>query len=167
MKIMPLIKWDDVIKEALEMFLHSTNYAYFYGAKGVILTDITMNYLWNAEPAYFSKYDEAMKKRIFNYSRGKIGFDCSGFVGKLVKDMTWSGGIWEHCYDKKTNLYLGDAGSIVYKPGHIGIDIGYGYYLHMPSELHSVELGRFLENTVDWRGCGKHDNVDYTGANNR
>lgn len=159
--------WDEIIKKALEMFLHSDTYAYFYGAKGQVLTDNLMEYLWNTEPEYFKKYTDADKKRIFAYSRGKIGYDCSGFIGYLFGDMTWSAGIWEHCYDKTDNVYEGVAGSVVYKPGHIGVDIGYGYYLHMPSEMHSVCLGRFKENTVDWKGSGKHRYIVYTGADNR
>lgn len=161
------IKWDDAIKTALDMLEHADKYAYFYGAKGAELTDYVMNYLWNSEPVYFSRYNEQQKKEIFDYSRGKIGFDCSGFVGKCVDDMTWSRGIWDHCYDKKVDVFQGVAGSIVYRTGHIGIDIGYGFYLNMGRELHSVELGRFKEHIISWEGCGKHYNIDYTGANNR
>lgn len=160
-------KWDDVIKVALDMLEHSDKYAYFYGAKGQRLTDAVMEALWKAEPVYFSRYNAQQKAAIFEYSRGKIGFDCSGFVGKCVGDMTWSRGIWDHCYDKKTDVYQGVAGSIVYKTGHIGLDIGYGFFIHMGREMYSVELGRFKENTVKWEGCGKHRNVDYAGANNR
>lgn len=159
--------WDEAVKTALEIYLHRDNYAYFYGAKGQVLTDDLMTYLWNAEPKYFAKYNETDRKRIFNYSRGKIGGDCSWFVGKCIGDMTWSGGIWSKCYDINPDVFKGVAGSVVYKPGHIGIDIGYGFYLHTPSELHTVELGRFKEWTVDWNWCGKHSYIDYNGADNR
>lgn len=43
----------EVIKKALFMFYHRDEYAYFYGAKGQVLTDDVMNTLISLEPAYF------------------------------------------------------------------------------------------------------------------
>lgn len=43
----------DVIKKALFMFYHRDEYAYFYGAKGQVLTDEVMNTLISLEPTYF------------------------------------------------------------------------------------------------------------------
>ena len=162
-----MIKWYDVIKEALRMLQHKDEYAYFYGAKGQILTDAVMEALWQAYPEHFSRYTAADKKRIFDYSRGKIGYDCSGFVGMCVGDMVYSGALIEHCNYIAPSLADGVAGSILYKPGHVGLDIGYGFYLHMPTEGHSCELGRIREMVVPWTKSGQHRNVDYTGADAR
>lgn len=160
--------WDEVVKAALEIHLHKDQYAYFYGAKGQVLTDAVMNALWNAEPKYFKKYTAAQKKAIFDYSRGKIGLDCSGFTARVTGCNTWSGEQWNRCTNKKTDLALGPAGSLLYFPGHVGLDIGYGYYLHFPSEGKSCELGRFKENTCPWTGTGMLTGyIDYNGATNR
>ena len=164
---MDKIMWYDAIKTALYILLHASDYAYFFGAKGQVLTDSVMEALWNAYPNHFSRYTAAEKKRIFNYSRGKIGYDCSGFVGKCVGDMVYSGALIEHCPVKARTIAEGVAGSIVWKQGHVGLDIGYGFYVHFPAELHSCELGRFSENKVPWERSGQHKNLDYTGADAR
>lgn len=160
--------WDEVIKDALAIHLHKDKYAYFYGAKGQVLTDSVMEALWQAEPAYFKRYSAAQKKAIFDYSRGKIGYDCSGFVGAVTGCMMYSGAQWDKCTVRSTNLAKGPAGSLLYKPSHVALDIGYGYFLHFPSEMHSCELGRIKENTVPWTGTGMLTGyIDYTGATNR
>ena len=160
--------WDEVIKDALSIHLHKDKYAYFYGAKGQVLTDSVMEAFWQAEPAYFKRYSAAQKKAIFDYSRGKIGYDCSGFVGAVTGCMMYSGAQWDKCTARSTNLANGPAGSLLYKPGHVALDIGYGYYLHFPSEMHSCELGRIKENTVPWTGTGMLTGyIDYTGSTNR
>lgn len=159
--------WDNAVKQGLSIYLHKDNYAYFYGAKGQVLTDAVMESLWNAYPSHFGKYNASEKKKIFNYSRGKIGYDCSGFVGKCVDDMVYSGALIEHCPVKAPSLAEGVAGSVVWKPGHVGIDIGYGFYLHFPSEMNTCTMGRFVENTIPWEKSGQHGNIDYTGADAR
>ena len=160
--------WDQVIKDGLYYLLHADRFAYFYGAKGTYLSESAMQALWDAEPSYFRKYSEADKKYIFDYSRGKIGYDCSGFIAKLTGCNTYSGAIWSRCTDKTLNPFEGPAGSILWKPGHVGLDIGYGYYIAFNSEGHSCQLGRISENVIKWEGSGKLSGyIDYEGATNR
>lgn len=159
--------WYDAIKKALEILEYKENYAYFFGAKGQVMTDEVMEYLWEAYPNHFSKFTASDKKRIFNYTRGKIGFDCSGFVGHCVGDMVYSGALIEHCDHIAPSLAEGVAGSILYKPGHVGLDIGYGFFLHFPGEGRTCELGRIREGYIPWTKSGQHRNVDYTGADAR
>ena len=166
-------RWDEVVKDALEMHLHKDRFCYFYGAKGVgPLTDAQMEALWAAEPGYFSKYSAAQKRAIFDFSRGKIAYDCSGFTAKLTGDMSYSVAQIGHCTNKKSDMALGEAGSLIFttfggKGRHIGVDIGYGYYLHFTREGESCELGRFIEGTTPWEVSGLCPLVDYTGATNR
>lgn len=160
--------WDEVIKYALAYHLHKENYAYFYGAKGQVLTDDAMNRLWAAEPGYFSRYSDGQKRMIFDWSRGKVGLDCSGFIAKITGCNTYSGAIIGKCTQISTDISSGVAGSILWRPGHVGIDIGYGYYLHFPSELHSCELGRIREDTISWEKTGLlTPYIDYKGADAR
>lgn len=163
-----MILWDDAIKKGLEVLTYKDNYAYFYGAKGAVLTDVIMNSLWDAYPEYNKQY-ENIKKAIFDYSRGKVGFDCSGFVGMIVGEpYTYSTGIFEHCDKVGTNLFEGVAGSILYKPDprHIGIDIGYGFGLHFPNYMRSCEMFR-IKDYKEFKYTGEHRNIDYNGATNR
>lgn len=156
----------EVIKKALLMFYHKDEYAYFYGAKGQRLTDETMNALIAEQPSYFGKYDTATLERIKNYSRGKIGFDCSGFVSDVVGFANYSTGHY-HAGAEKTTPLLGTEGNGLYtsfggKGRHVGIDIGYGFFLHIPKELHTIELGRICE--YEWEHSFHFANINYEGA---
>lgn len=158
--------WRNVVKEAEWMHVHKDAYAYFYGAKGQVLTDAVMESLWNAEPDYFKRYTAAQKKKIFNYSRGKVGFDCSGFIAKITGCNAYSGAIWEKCREKTTPA-LGPAGSILWKPGHVALDVGLGFGIEMGAELFSVEMFRISEHVPKFEASGKLKTfIDYEGATN-
>lgn len=159
--------WRDVIKEGLSMHVHADQYAYWYGAKGEKLTDQVMLSLVQQEPAYFSRYSEAELKRLMKWSKNRIGFDCSGFIGKITGCNTYSGAIWSRCSKKSKNLYEGPAGSILWKPGHVALDIGLGFGIEMGAEGHSVEMFRISENLNRFEGTGQLVTyIDYTGADN-
>jgi len=166
------------IQRGLNAYRNRDAYAYFYGAKGQMLTDAVMEALWQAEPAYFARYNATQKKEIFNNSRGKIGYDCSGFTGWVCTgDHQYSTGQINNC-SVITTPALGVAGSLLYttfggKGRHIGIDIGYGYCLDMgyestnaivASNNHSVRLTRIAETA--WEKSGQSNVLDYTGASN-
>ena len=156
----------DIIKKALLMFYKKDEYCYFYGAKGQRLTDETMNALISAEPSYFAKYDTATLDKIKNYSRGKIGYDCSGFVSEVVGAENYSTGHY-HAGAEKTTPLLVTEGNGLYttfggKGRHVGIDIGYGFFLHVPKELHTIVLGRIAE--YNWEHSFHFANTDYKGA---
>lgn len=156
-----MISWITVVKNGLNMLVHSGEYAYFYGAKGEKLDRVTMERLYTAYPNRYSGWTNEDKERLFAYCEGKIGYDCSGFVGTLTGDMTYSGAQISHCLIT-TTPQGGVAGSILHKNGHVGVDIGYGYFLHMPAEFRTVEIGKISE--YDWEKSGEHTYVDYTGA---
>lgn len=159
--------WSEVVKQALQMHVNKDKYAYFYGAKGCKLTLETMQALWESSPSYFKRYTEKQKEEIFRYSLGKIGYDCSGFIGKITGCNTYSGAIWSRC-DYKTTPALCVGGSILWKPGHVGLDIGIGgFFIHMAVEGSSVEMGRISNGQVKWESAGRLTGyIDYTGAIN-
>ena len=156
----------EVIKKALTMFYHRDEYAYFYGAKGQVLTDEVMNTLISLEPSYFSKYTTQELCAYKAFSRGKIGLDCSGFVSAVVGVQNYSTGHYHDGAEKTTPL-LGTEGNGLYssfggKGRHVGIDIGYGFFLHMPKEGHTIELGRIAE--YEWEHSFHFANINYEGA---
>ena len=161
---MAKITWDNAIKNALEILQNKDNYAYFMGAKGQVLTDDLMEYLWSYYTTYFFMFFATQKKQIFNYSRGKIGFDCSGFVGKCIGDMSPSWELINHSTIMTTPV-KGVAGSVLYKTGHVGLDIGYGFFLHFPVEMQSCTLGRIRE--YNWQTSGQNKYINYDGADSR
>lgn len=160
--------WDQVIKDALYYLVHKDEYAYFYGAKGQVLTNEMMDYLIASEPNYWKRYSSDTIQKIKSFSFMKTGFDCSGYIGQVTGCRAWSGSIWERCTHKSTNLYSGPAASILWKPAHVALDMGYGYFLHFPSELHSCEIGRISENANFFQGTGMLKTfINYEGATNR
>lgn len=155
-----------VIQNALQILYTKNQYAYFYGAKGQLLTEATMNALIQAEPNYFSQYTKQQLEDIKNFSRGKIGLDCSGFVSYISGEEGYSISLYEHC-KVKTTPQLGVEGSLLFttKGGvgrHVGIDIGYGFFLHFPKEGRTCELGRIRDYV--WEHSGQLSTIDYTGA---
>lgn len=154
----------DVLKKIARMEVEKEKYAYFYGAKGEILTDDKMHELVRQYPAYFKKYSQEQLEEIYDYSRGKIGFDCSGFTTYVTGVSGNSSAQWGKAHNKTSNLVSGVAGSILYKTGHIGIDIGYGIFVHFPTEGHTIE--RQYISKYNWTGTGLAQGVDYTGSDN-
>lgn len=157
------IGFNEVIKKALSILATKENYAYFYGAKGIKLTDANMDYLIKTEPNHFARYSAEDLQRIKDYSRNKIGYDCSGFITAITGTVGNSTTQWSKCV-KNASPALGFAGSILWKPGHIGIDIGYGKFLHFPSEGHTCEMGTIAE--FPWEASGEMTNINYWGASN-
>ena len=170
-----LRSWKTVINNAITAF-KSGKYVYFYGAKDIVLTEENMNYLMAAEPTYFDRYNNEEKKQIIRNSLGKIGVDCSGFVGWVCTgDKQWSTGQINNC-SKYTSVKDGVTGSILYttwggKGRHIGLDIGNGYCLQAGYESTDANIkagraGIFLSpigNTA-WEKSGESRVVNYTGA---
>lgn len=156
----------DVIKNALQMFNDKYKYAYFYGAKGQRLTTDTMDALIAAEPDYFKRYNQSELATIKNYSLGKIGYDCSGFINAITGQTNYSTGYYESC-PIKTTPKDGVEGSCLYTTfggtgRHIGIDIGKGFYLHMAKEGQSVTFGKISDYA--WETSGQIKNIDYNGG---
>lgn len=155
--------WVDVVKNALAVYAERDKFAYFMGAKGEKLTDERMETLWNAYyNEHFHKYTDEQKKQIFDYSRGKIGYDCSGFVGGLVSDASGSWGQIENCIATSEDVISCAPGCILWFPGHVGISVGYGYCLHFPTEGATCTLSRV--DAVGWTKYGYHKNINYLGA---
>ena len=148
------------VRDALKWYEHRDDIAYFFGAKWVILTDAVMDYLIEQENWYFKRYDEKQLKAIKEWSRGKVGADCSAYICKSIGcDMISSAQLWARC-NNKTGVKECKAGSLLRYPDHIGLDIGYGYCLHIGKELESIRLEK--NDKLGWIGGGEFDLLDYS-----
>ncbi len=154
-----------ILRRAFALYVKRDQYCYFYGAKGQVMTDAAMDALIECEPAYFSQYTKTQLKKIKDYSRGKIGYDCSGFVGACVGKMEWSGALWGDCKNK-TSVKDGKAGCILYRKGHVGLDIGYGYAMDCPKEGRTFEIFKNEPSDRNFTGAGEFYLYDYSEANN-
>ena len=126
--------YNDIVNAAATLYTNRNKYCYFYGAKNVVLTDERMEALWNAEPNYFKRYSAAQKQAIFDYSRGKIGLDCSGFVCLVLEN---AGVITRSQWTYSTAL-IGKCTNITTNPASDSADAGFVVRLvHLP--LNAVE----------------------------
>lgn len=160
-----MITWDAAIKKALYMYWKRDQYAYFYGAKGETLTESAMDYFIRTYPDHFKRYTAAQLKDIKAWSAGKIGYDCSGFTGACIGSWKNSTGQFADCVEVSDNLAMGPAGSLLWRPGHISLDIGYGYFLHMPTEGRTIELSKI--SAYGWEKTGKSILINYEGSDYR
>lgn len=175
-------KWDDAIKNGLRAYTQREKYAYMYGAKGQVLTLELIDYFINAAPDHFKKYSAEELNQIRRNSVGKIGYDCSGYVGWVCTgDKHYSTAQFENSSFRTQDMVAGVAGSILYTTyggigRHIGIDMGYGYCLDMAYESTDaniregkagIRLYKILDNVTPWEWSARSNVLDYTGANNR
>ena len=159
----------DIISKATEMYLNRNNYAYYYGAKGQRLTDDVMSFLESYYKGYFLKYSAEELEKIHNFSRGKIGYDCSGFIDALTGQNMYSTAYFVNSLNK-TSPKDGTWGNILYTTfggtgRHIGIDIGAGRFLHMPREGQSVTYGLIAD--YPWAKSGQIKGVSYFLTSNK
>lgn len=151
----------EVSARALEMYNNREKYAYLYGAKGQIGTDDFVRSMFAAYPDYYARYSSEMKEEIVKYCRGKILYDCSGFVCECagIPDV-YSGKLLEDGKKKTKNMLDGKEGWLCYKKGHVGIDRGDGTFLHIFGEMHTIEPKRFSD--YDWTDQCRIAGVDYS-----
>lgn len=167
--------WFQVIKDAIQMLMDRNKYAYFYGSKGIVLTNEVMEALWNAEPMYFKRYTAEEKRQIFKNSLGKIGYDCSGFVCKVTGETGYSSSIYAK-RTAETTLAEGVAGQFLYTTWggagrHIGIDAGMGFCIDMGYEstdenvrLHRDSVHLYRITDVAWEHSFQTNAVNYNGS---
>ena len=159
----------DIISRAADLFSSADDFAYMYGAKGQVLTDATIRALMAAEPVYYSRYSDEQLREIYDFSIGRIGIDCSGFINLLTGTTNWSTGYWLESLNK-TDPGSGTWGNILYTTfggtgRHIGIDIGQGRFLHAPKEMHSIEMGMIAD--YPWESSGQIKGVSYFLTGNK
>lgn len=165
-----MTNWKVVVETAKKIYAEKDKYAYWYGAKGQVLTDAVMDALIAAEPNYFKRYTTAQIKQLKDWSRGKIGLDCSGFVCYVLKqagcliEQTYSTALINCCTIKQEPLLIPAAGILYRCPAatgrHVGIDIGGGKFLHMAKEGSSIEMGDNHDNY--WEIGGRYPAIDYS-----
>ena len=153
----------EILRKALALYVDRDNYCYFYGAKNIVLTDAVMLRLIREEPDYWKRYTDGQIKRIMDFSRGKIGLDCSAFVGLCVGKMEWSGALIEDCV-KYTSPKNGKAGCVLYKPGHVQLDLGYGYTIGIQKEMETIRIDKI--DSIGFTKSGEFKGYDYTEAVN-
>lgn len=152
-----------LLRAAFKLYVNRYRYIYFYGAKGELMTDPVMNQLIETYPEFYGKYSPEEIEEIKKNARGKIGVDCSGFITLISGIYGSSAMLWEKCTDKTTPRD-GKAGYMLYKKGHVGIDIGYGYEMEIGRVNCTFEINKISDR--DFVSSGALPNYDYGKAVN-
>lgn len=152
-----------LLRAAFKLYVHRWRYVYFYGAKGELLTEPVMNQLIEAYPGFYSKYSPDEIAEIKNVSRGRIGVDCSGFITLISGLYGNSSQLWEKCVNKTTPKE-GKAGAMLYRPGHVAIDIGYGYEMEIGTPKSTFEINKISDR--DFISSGELPGYNYERAVN-
>lgn len=124
-----------------DLYFGRDRIAYWMGAKGEVLTRQRMQELVEAYSDYFKKYEPDQLEALMRWSEGKIGFDCSGLVcacyGTAYPMSSWT-------LREKMSATYGvkecKAGSILWKPGHVELDLGFGAAGGIRSEGKTIEI---------------------------
>lgn len=154
------MKYFEVVKNALYYLYNAHRYVYCRGGQGESLADLVYKiqyyYKLKNEAEFLSKYPHPVN--------ATMGFDCSGLVNACaMKSRNWTSTNYYSLPNQVTPIESKE-GYVLVKKGHVGIDIGKGYFIHIPTEGHTVELGRISE--YDWEFGAPITGVDYTGSTN-
>lgn len=150
-----------VIEKAYWFIAQRDSIAYLYGGDGRICTD---EYFSQWLLKYPHRIPEDQQEKIRDFTVGKRIYDCSQLVVECVgcPDMT-SGGLIARCNPVLEDLSLGPEASILWKKGHVGIDIGCGWAVDIPTEGQTVRVRRVNEG--GWQKSGQlWLYVNYNGA---
>lgn len=173
------MNWSRACFRALQMYHNRDSYCYLYGAKGWRVTDNLVHELMATYPDYYCKYTEAEIVEIKNNSRGKIAYDCSGFVSHCFDklNINYSAGFYS---ERELEFTQEEApiGSMLYTTHngtgrHIGIDCG-GCALHMGAESTNANIMKGIDSVrYDWYSTlpvgywehyFTHKDVDYSDS---
>lgn len=164
-----MITWDRVIKNALAIYNHRDQYTYCLGGCGERVEDQKIRDLYNYY--YQNGYKEKMGMNYEQWAKvnaGKRCFDCSGFVAYCCGHTKHDLSSWDYGSMKKNaSLAAGVAGSALWFKGHVGLDMGYGYFLHFPGYNRTCEFGNIAEFSGVWTSSHLINGVDYAGSDAR
>ena len=149
--------WDYVRTNAVRCMANRDDFAYLYGGNGEYLAtrgaaENMVRKMWNAYPDHFRKYvtdtghtieelvDHVLYKRVA---------DCSGAVCWLTQGKAWgslsvkldmnSSRLISVC-EEITTPAKGVCGSLLWRPGHVALDVGGGAFVEFAAEFADVRL---------------------------
>lgn len=154
--------WDDVVKNAMAIFNHRDRFTYCLSGDGQLADLYGNNYNYYKDHNKNQSFEDWINK----VARGKYVLDCGGYITAIAGlNIYLTSGDLRNKGLKKTAPENGVAGSLLWKPGHVGIDIGYGYFLHFPAYGRTCEFGKISQ--YDWQESYRLPGIDYAGADAR
>lgn len=149
------------VQRFYDLYFGRDKIAYWMGAKGEILTMQRMNELVEAYADYFSKYTPDQLEALKRWSLNKIGYDCSGLVcacfGTPYEMSSWT---LREKMVKVFGVKECKAGSVLWKKGHVEIDLGFGASGGIRSEGKTIEIND--NGTAGFQLGGELEGYDYS-----
>lgn len=128
------------VQKFYDLYFGRDSIAYWLGAKGEILTYQRMQELVSWNPQYFSKYTPDQLEALMRWSEGKIGFDCSGLVCACYGIAGYSSWTLREMMVRTSSVKECKASSVLWKPGHVELDLGFGATGGIRSEGKTIEI---------------------------
>ena len=177
--------WAHCVRDARLIYINRDRFAYLFGANGecpktFAEAQALVNELWSMYPDHFQKYviDKGhTKTELIWHIVGKICLDCSAFICyvtqceasdiyhlKVVTDMN-SATLHNSC-TIHTSLQAGLWGSLLWKNGHVALDVGNGLAIDFAAEFVDCREYRFIDpDTSTWfADSSPMPWVDYKGS---
>lgn len=177
--------WYHFVRDVRNVYINKDKFAYLYGANGEILENYDQAYrmcqtLWELYPSHFEKYVTQQGysfENLVDHVKGKKVYDCSSLVlacsqceGNIMdfyvqRDYS-SAGIRDLLTDI-TTVSDGLWGNVLWKPGHVGIDVGNGLIVDCACEF--VDIREFFWYDEDgmktaFTDSGRLPWIDYSGG---
>lgn len=179
------IQWNKVIQSAIKLYTRRGGATYCLGCSGQTVggvgnNTIRSNFLYYYDHGYKAQMGKGLKgwnssmtgeqawalwsKQWHNH----MAFDCSGLIDYCINGEQI--GHKYSSYDfgampKNESLAAGCAGSVLWKSGHVGLDIGYGALIEIGTWNDTIQLNLISERT--FTSSHKIKGVDYTGSDAR
>jgi len=152
-----LSDWDFVRTNAVRLYANRESFAYLYGGNGEYIKDKDaarniVNKMWAAYPAHFKKaVTDAGHSRdeLIEHIAGKRVMDCSALVCYVSQGTNWgklgvrydlnSSGLISVCSDITTPS-KGVCGGMLWKSGHVSIDVGGGAFVEAANEFLDIRM---------------------------
>lgn len=148
------------VQKFYDLYFGRDSIAYWLGAKGEILTMQHMRDLVNWNPEYWSAWSEDQIEALMRWSEGKIGYDCSGLVCACYGISGLSSWALRDAMVRTSSVKECKAGSVLWKPGHVEIDLGFGASGGIRSPGNSIVIND--NGTAGFELGGELPNVDYS-----
>lgn len=152
-----LSDWDFVRTNAVRLYSNRDGFAYLYGGNGEYIrtkdeAKAIVEKMWAAYPSHFQAAvikTGHTKDELIEHIVGKRVMDCSALVCYVSQGTDWgklsvkydlnSSGLISVCHDITTPK-LGVCGGLLWKQGHVGIDVGGGVFVEAANEFVDIRL---------------------------
>lgn len=152
-----LSDWDYVRTNAVRLYTNRDQFAYLYGGNGEYIKTkdearAIVDRMWAAYPSHFKKTVTATghtKEQLIEHIVGKRVMDCSALVCYVSQGTDWgklsvkydlnSSGLISVSHDVATPA-KGVCGNVLWKSGHVGVDVGGGCFVEANSEFIDIRI---------------------------